>query len=445
MTSLAEEVVSRKVTPLERALVDACLARVESGPSWLRERRKQALALLQGRGLPTQRDEAFRNLPWHALANQAFSLGQGAVSSKALLGAEAVTSQGPVLWLVNGVAMTDAAQVKGLRFLPLQEAIEREELVRQHLAALCKTENGFTAINDAAFSDGWCIITEPGAIVECPVELRIVESSAGRGTLSLPRVFVVVSAGSQLSLVERHLSGTDENVLSSAVTEILVERDAILRHSRWVEQGNSTWSFAATTVRVDESAEYHSWSATASGRLVRHDLSVRLAAKAAKATLDGLYYGRKGQVVDQHTRVWHEQPEGETKECYRGVIEDEGRGIFDGIIYVGAGAMKTDARQENRNLLLGPSAIVHTKPHLEIDADDVSCSHGATVGQLDQEQVFYLRARGIAESQAKQVLTWAFVKEIVDRCPEAGLRVDVERTLSASVEGTAPQLERLGQ
>jgi Fe-S cluster assembly protein SufD len=158
-------------------------------------------------------------------------------------------------------------------------------------------------------------------------------------------------------------------------------------------------------------------------------LDVRLAGRNATAVLDGLYYARAGQTVDQRTRVWHEQPEGSTRECYRGVIEDRGRGIFDGIIYVGHDAMKTDARQENRNLLLGPEAVAHAKPHLEIDADDVTCSHGATIGQLDESQLFYLRARGISESDAKAVLTWAFAKDIVDRGAHVGLRAEVERSL----------------
>jgi Fe-S cluster assembly protein SufD len=139
--------------------------------------------------------------------------------------------------------------------------------------------------------------------------------------------------------------------------------------------------------------------------------------------------------VNQHVRVWHDRIEGQTKECYRGVVEDEGRGVFDGIIYVGRGAAKTDARQENRNLLLGPRAIANTKPHLEIDADDVSCSHGATVGQLDEQQLFYLRSRGIPESVAKDVLIWAFAKEIVDRCPDSALRLEFESGLSAVAFG----------
>lgn len=445
MTSVAEEIGARKTTLLERSLIEACRDRTDNGPAWLRDRRREALAWLQRRGLPTQRDEAFRNLSWPTLADQSLSLNDSAGTSRALLGADAVESRGAVLWLVNGVAMTDAERTPGVRWLPLQEAIATEELVQRHLGAISKVENGFVAVNEAAFSDGWCIITEPGSVVEGPIELRIVESSAGRGTISLPRVFVIASEASELNLVERHLSSAGENVLSSAVVEVLVEDGAKLKHSRWVEHGKTTWSFATTAVRVARNAEYRAWSATASGRLVRHDLSVRLAATGAKATLDGLYYGRQGQVVDQHTRIWHEQPEGQTKECYRGVIEDQGRGIFDGIIYVGSGAMKTDARQENRNLLLGPSAVVHAKPHLEIDADDVSCSHGATVGQLDQEQVFYLRSRGISESQAKQVLTWAFAKEIVDRCPDVGLRSDVERALSANVDVPALESERSGQ
>jgi Fe-S cluster assembly protein SufD len=164
---------------------------------------------------------------------------------------------------------------------------------------------------------------------------------------------------------------------------------------------------------------------------VRHDLRVRLQGTRAKAVLDGLYYANPESFVDNHVHVWHEQAEGTTKECYRGVIENQGRGVFDGVINVCKGAVKTDARQENKNLLLGPLAVVNTKPHLEIDADDVSCSHGATVGQLDESQLFYLQARGIDAVFGRKLLTWAFAKEIVERCPNESVR----RVVTSRLEG----------
>jgi Fe-S cluster assembly protein SufD len=266
-------------------------------------------------------------------------------------------------------------------------------------------------------------------VVEQPIELRLVESTDGQGTCSHSRVLLVAGASSRVQLVERQQSSTTEPALSNLTTEIVLEHGARVEHCRWVDHGTQTWSVARTVVVVGEAAEYRSWSISGRGRFVRHDLSVHLAGRGAKAILDGLSYGRSGELVDQHVRVWHEQPEGQTKENYRAIIEDGGQGIFDGIIYVGRGAVQTDARQENRNLLLGPRSIVHTKPHLEIDADDVNCSHGATVGQLDEEQVFYLRSRGVAEAEARAVLAWAFAKEIIDRCPNDSMRSEVAQLL----------------
>lgn len=429
MTQSVQEIGAHKATRLERSLSDVCRTQVNRGPAWLVERRTEALERLVAHGVPSSKDEAFRNTSLSALADVSLHVDDSRDKAHAIVDAGLFAGKGPVLWLVDGVAMTDSAAIAGVRWLPLSQALEADARVREHLGAHAKLENGFVAANTAAFSDAWCLLVEPGQRIEVPIELRIVESAQSPGKLSLPRVFVFAGAQSQLRLIERQLSRAGQTLLSSLVVEIVVERGAKLEHARFIQHGAATWSFATTAVSVAEDAEYRSWSVSSRGRLVRHDLAVTLRGRGATVSLDGLYYGRTGEVVDQHTRVWHEQPAGRTRECYRGVIEDGGRGIFDGIIYVGRGAMQTDAQQENRNLLLGPTAIAHTKPHLEIDADDVVCSHGATVGQLDDEQLFYLRARGIAQKDARQVLTGAFAKEIVDRCPDSDLRQEVEIAL----------------
>lgn len=429
MTQTLQQTGSPKTTRLERSITELCRAEVKRGPAWLVERRTEALEWLSAHGMPKPKDEAFRNLSLSPIADESLHMDDARDKASAIVEAGLLTGNGPVLWLVDGVPMTDCEAIAGVRWLSLSEALAGEESVRNHLGRYAKLENGFVAANAAAFSDAWCLLVDPGQRIEAPIEIRIVDSAQSRGKLSLPRVLVVAGAQSQLRLIERHCSRAGQMLLSAAVVEIALEQGAKVEHARWVEHGSATWSFATTAVSVAEDAEYRSWSVTARGRAVRHDLAVTLRGRGASVTLDGLYYGRTGEVVDQHTRVWHEQPAGRTRESYRGVIEDGGRGIFDGIIYVGRGAMQTDAQQENRNLLLGPSAIAHTKPHLEIDADDVVCSHGATVGQLDDEQLFYLRSRGVAEDQARQVLTGAFAREIVERCPEPALRQEVETAL----------------
>jgi Fe-S cluster assembly protein SufD len=430
MTLSLAEVGSRKRSLLESSLGRYCREQVPSGPEWLTAHRSAALEWLDNNGMPSTRDEAWKNASIAALLDE--TVGQPAARTSSH-DWQHRTEHGPspILWLVNGVASSDATAIPGVRWLPMKDALKQDERVSKHLGHHARLENGFVAANCAGFSDGWCLVVEPGVAIDGAIELRLTESAELRGALSLPRLLVIAGAGSQLRLVERHLSPSGETILSNVVAEIVVESGAKIEHSRWVDHGRNTWAMATTAVSVAQDAQYRSWSAVGRGRFVRHDLCVRLMGRHATAVLDGLYYARQGELVAQHTRVWHEAREGTTKECYRGVIENQGRGIFDGVIYVGRGAMQTDARQENQNLLLGPEAVAHTKPQLEIDADDVTCSHGATVGQLDAEQLFYLRARGIAQSEAREMLTWAFANEIVERCPNAQLRSDVEQRLRA--------------
>lgn len=434
MTTAVVELPSggRQPSKLERCLLERFPADESCWPEWLRQQRHEARAWITRHGMTKPRDDAWRNAPLVDVLQQRPAVAKS-IGTSAVARWPDVTMQetGPVLWFINGEPLTDAAEVAGVRWLALSKAIEQEPTVREQLGRHVQLENGFIAANSAGFSDGWCLIVEPGAVVECPIEIRSLSLADEDATLALPRLLVIAGASSHLRLVERHYSRTTVPVVSCDVAEIILVADAKVEHHRWLDHGANTWELAATAVSVGEGAEYHGWSGTARGRFVRQDLTVRLAGRHATAVLDGLYYARRGQLVAQHVRVWHEQPEGVTRECYRGVIEDEGRGAFDGIIYVGQGASKTDARQENRNLLLGPTAVAHTKPHLEIDNDDVSCSHGATVGQLDEQQLFYLRSRGVAEDEARSVLTWAFAKEIVDRCPSGSLRRVVEETLEA--------------
>lgn len=437
MSMSAEPLSNRKTSPFELSLLARLREQVARCSDALVAKRREALKWLENQGMPSAKLEAWRNASITELLESSFDVPAVAALPSSLTNyvQRDDSACAATLYIINGVAMTDAAPIRGVRWLPLAQAIEREPIVREQLGSIAPLEDGFVAANLASFNDGWCIIVDAGVAVDSPIEICVLTSSDQAKIACTSRVIVLVGEASQLRLVERHGSESRGASLTNLVTELRLERGATVEHARWVDHGTLAWSIATTAVSVGEDATYRSWSASGRGRFVRHDLAVRLVGRRATAELDGLYFGRSGEVADQHVRVWHEQPEGVTKECYRGVIENHGRASFDGIIYVGRGAMKTDARQENRNLLLGKDAIAHTKPHLEIDADDVTCSHGATVGQLDEQQLFYLRSRGIEAATAREVLTWAFAKEIVDRCPNPTLRTLVERSLHA-VEGT---------
>jgi Fe-S cluster assembly protein SufD len=404
-----------------------------------------AFSKLLERGLPSRKDEAFRFSALGPLAERTVFDG----SSREPIGSPAMSAgerQSVLLQVSNDRTVAPAGLPKGLEIVCLRDALSTDDNEGlRRLGTLLSDQDGFIAANTAGFGDGYLIKVEDGITLELPLELcfghggeRV--ATDGEALMSFPRVLLWLGRGSRLSVIERHeVQGSGASV-SSGVMEVFIGDGAELEHSRWVDLGSQHVQLAATAVSVGLGGTYRSWSATAAGGLVRHDLQVRLAGRRASTVLDGLYYGRRGQLADHHVRVWHEQPEGSTKESYRGVVEDLGKGVFDGIIYVRSGAMKTDARQENRNLLLGPQAVVNTKPHLEIDADDVACSHGATVGQLDENQLFYLQARGIDLDLGRQMLTWAFAKEMVERCPASGLR----RRAAERLRGGLPdQLESL--
>jgi Fe-S cluster assembly protein SufD len=432
----------RTPSKLELSLLELCKARLNSESEGFGPLRRVAFAQLESSGLPAKKDEAFRFSPIGTLAEQALDVASIGVSPDTEASSVALDPSALRLAIVNGVPVPTTKTMRGVKLQTLK-SIAKDVNVASKLGTLLSEQDGWIAANTSGFGDGWAIVVDDGVVAEVPVELSFHQGAEGATRVALPRVLVILGKGSRLSLIERHLSSGDATSLSNGVIEALLGDGAVLQHSRWVDVGRTAHSLCATAVSVGENATYHAWSLAAAGRFLRHDLQVRLSGRAASTVLDGLYYGRESQLVDNHVRVWHEQPEGTTKECYRGVVEDHGRAVFDGIIYVGKGAMKTDARQENRNLLLGPDAVVNTKPHLEIDADDVSCSHGATVGQLDDSQLFYLRARGIDEATGRALLTWAFAKEIVDRCPHDALRSAAVRRLEGALSFDSDEAGKL--
>lgn len=419
------------------ALMSSLLALGKEAPkvqsaSWSKLRRS-ALDALLNQGLPGRKTEAFRFSPIGNVTGEALQAGVDLAGTAV----DGLVPGAVLLTIVNGSIRLPANLPAGLRVVSLRQALEQGDSDASIVGSLVAEQDGWVAANTSGFVDGYLVVVDDGVKLSQTIEFACLQggtASEPKAVVSLPRVVVVLGKGAEAELVERHISLGDQVSLANAVIEVALGVGAALSHSRWVDVGENAYHLVATAVTLAENASYHAWSLAAAGRYVRHDLQVYLRGAGATANLDGLYYGRPSQLVDNHVRVWHEQPHGTTRECYRGVIENQGRGVFDGIIYVLPGAMKTDARQENRNLLLGPDAVINTKPHLEIDADDVSCAHGATVGQLDEAQLFYLRARGIDEELGRQLLTWAFAKEIVERCPVAA----VAKAATARLRGALP-------
>jgi Fe-S cluster assembly protein SufD len=311
---------------------------------------------------------------------------------------------------------------------PLDEALARNpDALREHLGrGVDPKYSGFAALNTALFEQGLLVEIEPGAAPEAPIEVEV-ENRCGTdedGVASFTRLLVVVGAGGRATLVERYAGRG--SYLESAVTEIVLGPGAELRHVRLQRESQSAWHMASLDVRQERDSRYASHSIALGGRLARLEITATLAGEGAECALDGLYLARDSQLLDHQTLVDHAAPHTTSRELYKGILDGRSRGVFRGRVHVRPDAQKIDASQTNRSLLLSDDAIANTKPQLEIYADDVKCSHGASIGQLSDDALFYLRSRGVSLSQARALLSFAFASEVVRSLPEGPIRAEIE-------------------
>jgi Fe-S cluster assembly protein SufD len=394
------------------------------GPDWLAERQKAAGERLRREGLPHGRIEEWRFTslrPVKALPFQAASAGPD--GSAALL--DDLLPRGALrVNVVNGrVELPASPAMAGVTITSLASSPEDTlALPREHLMRLSRNSTGFSAQNDSLFTDAVCIASAEGADDAPPIVVVHTLRPGETPTVAYPRVLVVAAARSHLRLVEVFVSAKSTPSLQCATSEAVVLSGAILEHTRVHIGAASSFVIGAVEVEEHEDAHYDSKVYTLGGALCRVDLRSRLVGARARCTLDGLYLANRDEHVDHHTRVEHLAPKTRSDQCYRGVIGGGGHAVFAGAVTIASGADGSEAHQKNANLLLADDATVHTLPQLEIDTDDVVCSHGATVGRLDENQVFYLQSRGIDEATARAVLVDAFAGEMVDRITDEGVR-----------------------
>lgn len=288
----------------------------------------------------------------------------------------------------------------------------------------------FAALNTALFSDGLWIDVAADAVIDAPIELvHALPVSSERGVI-YQRVLITLGENAELSFIENYAGG-ELGQLTNSVVEIDLGRNAKMTHVRVHE--STGLQIGRVDVRQRDHSRYRSTVVTLGGALLRFDVRCLLQGNGAECQLDGAYLAAGEDHVDHHTAVEHQAPHCTSHQTYHGIVLDKGTAVFDGIVVVHRDAQKTEAHQENRNLLLSDTATVHTKPHLEIDADDVICSHGATVGSLDEDQLFYLRARGIPKDLAQGMLTYAFLEAIVDRVSHEPTRARLREALIARI------------
>jgi Fe-S cluster assembly protein SufD len=398
---------------------------------WLVAARNAARAQVRGTGVPTSKQEAWRYTALKPLLDQGF-----------VRGTEEITALGPEdledllipgldahrVVLANGRLVASLSWLEGIpagvRTGGLRDLLEAEpELLRDRLGRVAREgAHVFAALNTAGVDDGLVLLLEPGARVERPIEIVHVSLGMDEPRLAQPRHIVDLGEGAGATLIERYVSLGESLYCTNSVLELSLGAGAALIHYRVQEESARAFHLAGVYLSQAARSRYHGVNVGLGASWSRTDLVAGFVGEGAECNLDGLYLAGDGQVMDFHLDVRHEVPRCTSREGFRGILYGKGRAVFDGRIYVARDAQKTDAQLTNRNLLLSRSAEVDTKPQLEILADDVKCSHGTTVGQLDTGALFYLRSRGIPLAQARRMLCVGFAGEVLEALGPLPLR-----------------------
>ena len=409
----------------------------QDSPDWLRARRVAGLTRFEQLGLPTPKDEAWRQTNLAALTRERFeiaSLRGDATADPDLPQWTRLPLDGPRLVFHDGRHRPGSgASVelpRGVLLCSLAEALARfPERIERLLAGADDGATAFEALNSALVEDGAAVIVPDGLQLPQPIQLCYTAGGAPRATASHPLTLVLAGAGSSLRLVEQYVGPADGGYFTNARTRVHVEDNASVEHYRLQLESPTAFHIASTLSVQGRDSRYTAHNISLGGRMVRQDIRAVLDGEGATCLLYGLYMTRNSQHVDNHTLLDHAQPHCHSHELYKGILDDRSRSVFSGRIVVREGAQKTDAIQSNPNLLLSPTALAHTRPQLEIYADDVKCTHGATVGQIDEEGVFYLRSRGIPEAEARSLLVHAFAGEVLERIDLEPLRITLEQAV----------------
>jgi Fe-S cluster assembly protein SufD len=351
------------------------------------------------------------------------------------------------LVFVNGTfaqELSNFTKTQGLVLTSLREAFDEEaRTVEPYLAKYADYEDhGFVALNTAFFDDGALVSIARNQIVDKPIHLVFVSIPGREPTMAHPRALIVAGVNSQAIIVESYISLGNDGAFTNAVTEIVLQENAGIDHYKIQGENSQAFHIATHQVQLGRSSRFASHSITTGGILARNDVNAVLDAEGCECTLNGLYMASNKQLIDNHTHIDHAKPHCTSHELYKGILDDQARGVFNGKIYVHQDAQKTDAKQTNKTLLLSEDAVINTKPQLEIFADDVKCTHGATVGQLAEEAIFYLRSRGIGREDARSLLTFAFANDIIGRIKVEPIRAHFEEVLLAGRQPPErPELE----
>ncbi|MBE9256790.1 Fe-S cluster assembly protein SufD [Dolichospermum sp. LEGE 00246] len=433
-TSLQQNLLDRD------AFLSGLLSRVTTKKSdgWLQDLRDGAVNWVRHSVIPNTREEEWRFTDLSPLKQVDFNNVE-TIHELSLQDDFVLPEVSGRLVFINGVYSPDLSNTENLPAGLIVGNLDvlPGEVVQEYLAQAEGAKEVFTALNTAALNDVAVVWVAKNVVVETPIHLLFVSVSGESATISQPRVLVVAESNSQVGLIEEYTNHRDtentekEVYFTNGVTEIWVNENAQVSHNRVVREGAAAFHVGKTAVTQARYSRYNCNAVTVGGKISRHNLEILQTGEQTETTLNGLTVIADNQLADTHSALSLNHPHGVSKQLHKCIIGDRARGVFNGKIFVPKPAQLTNASQLNRNLLLSSKSRIDTKPQLEITADNVKCAHGATVSQLEDDQIFYLQSRGIDENNARKLLVNGFAMEIINFIPVASLRESLLKTVTS--------------
>ena len=411
--------------------------------AWLELVRGSAMERFEQLGFPTVADEEWKYTNLATPAKESFTpaaAGEEISGDFSRFGYPETATAHVVL--VNGFLREDLSVKTGLENVVVTDLFSAgtdaryNKIVRKYLARSAGyANNGLTALNTAFLQSGVFIWIPKNVELETPIQLTFVADSPrqsnaqsnAQSSANFPRVLIVADENSSATVIENFVSSGDSRYFTNAIAEIVVKDGARLEHYRLQRDSKDAFHVSTTSAELGRASRYDTTSINLGAQLARHDVSVVMDHEGAETAVDGLYIVGSNQHSDTHSVIDHKQPHCNSHQLYKGILDGNGRAVFNGKIFVREGAQKTDAQQTNKNLLLSDKARVDTKPQLEIFADDVKCAHGAAVGQIDPEELFYLETRGIGPELGRNLLTYGFAEEVIGKIKIESIRSQLDQ------------------
>jgi Fe-S cluster assembly protein SufD len=410
---------------------------------WLELVRGSAMDRFEQLGFPSVRDEEWKYTNLATLAKESFEPVTSADHAGDVSRFAYPEASGAHLVVVNGFLNEELSVTTGLGdvvatdlFRAVDDA-RYNKIIRKYLARNAGYHNnGLTALNTAFIQSGVFVYVPKNVKLEKPLQITFIGGTAN--SAAFPRVLVIAEENSSATLIENFVAGSEDRYFTNAIAEIVLRDGAHLEHYRLQRESKKAFHVSTTSAELGRASRYDTTSINLGAQLSRHDISVVMDHEGAETWVDGLYMVDSDQHTDTHSVIDHKQPHCNSHQLYKGILDGNARAVFNGKIFVREGAQKTDAMQTNKNLLLSDKARVDTKPQLEIYADDVKCAHGAAVGQIDPEELFYLETRGIGPELSRSLLTYGFAEEVIAKIKLESIRTELDQTvlkqLHASLE-----------